>query len=92
MTTQERTTAYQILTRADKVQRFSHCPEHGKRSSFFMGVQASLLDDGPNLWMFRCTYIKHTFLSYADPKAPKIGQEEAWVAKQKAARLKDMRG
>ncbi len=84
-------TAIQVLTRTDKVQRTGWCPTHGNRSSKWLGIQPSLIDEA-TYWRFTCKtadHAMHTFLNLPDPQAPAVGMVEAWIFLQKSARLAD---
>ncbi len=86
MTTQTILPGVQILTERGNIRRMAWCPEHGNRTSAFVGVQGSLL--GEPEWRFKCltaTHGAHAFTVPADPNAPtSLEETDRWVAQQKA--------
>lgn len=71
----------------EKIARQGWCPEHGNRSSLWLGVQPSLFGK-QTMWLFTCktkAHPPHLFLNHVDPYAPKSGHEDEWVKAQVAA-------
>ncbi len=76
--------ATQSLSPTGRVIRRAYCGPHYKWSSNFQGVDV-------HGWLFKCTNMKvsHRFYAQPDRSVPQPGQEQAWIAGQKALRIQN---